>query len=168
MTEILFGGIEEYGIEVGIDENGMLYEADEVNIEYVEDTPENRAEFIEDAKNTLEIWKRERLGRIPQELWYVATNGSILTDGKKIAIIEMYTMKDGNASNDYSPEFFEVGSLAPVLAEAGWEVCVGNTPVKEVDDVDECIANARQWAKYYEPTDGEEVYADIDEIEITW
>ena len=60
MTEILFGGIEEYGIEVGIDENGMLYEADVNEAYYEDDTPENRAEFIEDAKRTIAEWKRGR------------------------------------------------------------------------------------------------------------
>ena len=93
---------------------------------------------------------------------------SILTDGNKAVSIEMYTWKDGNTSNDYAPEFFEFGSLAPVLDEDGWEVYVGNEPVLTVGDVDECIANARQWAATYEPTDGEEAYADIDEIEINW
>ena len=92
----------------------------------------------------------------------------ILTDGNKAVRIEMYTWKDGNTSNDFAPEFFEIGCLAPVLDEDGWEGYIGNTPVKKVDDVDECIENAKQWAKYYEPTDGEEAYVDIDEIEITW
>lgn len=58
MIEILFGGLCQYGIEVGIDESGMLYEADAGNIEYAEDTPENRAAYIEDAKKTIEEWNR--------------------------------------------------------------------------------------------------------------
>lgn len=92
----------------------------------------------------------------------------ILTDGNKAVRIEMYTWFDRVIDNNYELEFFEVGSLAPVLDEDGWEGYIDNTPVKKVDDVDECIENAKQWAKYYEPTDGEEAYVDIDEIEITW
>lgn len=92
----------------------------------------------------------------------------ILTDGNKAVSIEMYTWFDRVIDNNYELEFFEFGSLAPVLDEDGWEVCVGNTPVKKVDDVDECIENARQWIDVYEPIDREGAYIDIDEIEITW
>ena len=60
MTEILFGGIEECGIEVGIDENGMLYEADANEVYRTEDTPENRAEFIADAERTIAEWRSGR------------------------------------------------------------------------------------------------------------
>lgn len=93
---------------------------------------------------------------------------SIFTDGNRAVSIDMYTWKDGNTSNPIDPEFFEVGSLEAVTDEDGWGVTVDNEPVRIVDDVEECISNAKQWAKYYEPADGEEAYADIDEIEITW
>ena len=58
MTEILFGGLEEYGIEVGINEDGRLYEADANDVYYAENTPENRAEFIADAERTIAEWQR--------------------------------------------------------------------------------------------------------------
>ena len=58
MTEILFGGLEEYGIEVGINEDGRLYEADANDVYYTDDTPENRAGFIEDAERTIAEWDR--------------------------------------------------------------------------------------------------------------
>lgn len=93
---------------------------------------------------------------------------SIFTDGNRAVSIDMYTRKDGNTSNPIDPEFFEVGSLEMVTDEDGWGVTVGNEPIRIVDDIEECIDNAKQWAKYYELADGEEAYADIDEIEITW
>ena len=80
----------------------------------------------------------------------------------------MCTWKDGNSSNDYAPELFEAGCLEIVTDEDGWWVTIYNEPVRKVDDLDECINNARQWVGTYEPVDGEEAYADIDEIEITW
>lgn len=56
--KILFGGLEEYGIEVGINEDGRLYEADANDVYYAENTPENRAEFIADAERTIAEWQR--------------------------------------------------------------------------------------------------------------
>ena len=53
---LLFGNVDQIGIEVGIDENGMLYEADNANVYEAEDTPENRRNFIKDAKRTLKEW----------------------------------------------------------------------------------------------------------------
>ena len=58
MTEILFGGLYQYGIEVGVNEDGRLYEADANDVYYTDDTPENRAEFIEDAERTVSEWQR--------------------------------------------------------------------------------------------------------------
>lgn len=59
-AEILFGDFDRDGLEVGIDENGKLYVADARNIEYADDTPENREEFIEDAKRTIAEWRSGR------------------------------------------------------------------------------------------------------------
>ena len=58
--QVLFGDFERDGLEVGINENGKLYVADARNIEYADDTPENRAEFIEDAKKTIAEWRSGR------------------------------------------------------------------------------------------------------------
>ena len=87
---------------------------------------------------------------------------SIFADGKRAVSIDMYSWKVGNTSNPIDPEFFEVGSLEIVTDEDGWGVTVDNDPVLKVDDVDECINNARQWVDTYESADGEEAYADID------
>ena len=53
--EILFGSLENIGVEVYI-EDGILVEADANNRFEFEDTPENRMECIEDAKKTLIEW----------------------------------------------------------------------------------------------------------------
>lgn len=58
--EIIFGGIEEYGIEVGIDRSGWLYIADANDVHCAADTPENREEYIEDAKRTIAEWQSGR------------------------------------------------------------------------------------------------------------
>lgn len=50
---ILFGNVNSFGIEVGIDEDGVLYEADNANVYKTEDTPENRKDYIEDVKRTI-------------------------------------------------------------------------------------------------------------------
>lgn len=57
---VLFGDFDRDGLEVGINEDGKLYVADARNIEYADDTPENREEFIEDAKRTIAEWRSER------------------------------------------------------------------------------------------------------------
>ena len=93
---------------------------------------------------------------------------SIFTDGTRTVSIDMYTWKDGNTSNPIDPEFFEVGGLEIVTDEDGWGVTVDNEPIRIVDDVEEYINDARRWADYYKLWNGEEAYADIDEIEITW
>ena len=58
--QVLFGDFDRDGLEVGIGEDGRLYVADARNIEYADDTPENRAEFIEDAKRTIAEWRSGR------------------------------------------------------------------------------------------------------------
>lgn len=58
--QVLFGDFERDGLEVGINEDGKLYVADARNIEYADDTPENREEFIADAKKTIAEWKSGR------------------------------------------------------------------------------------------------------------
>lgn len=54
---ILFGNVNSFGIEVGIDEDGVLYEADNANVYKTEDTPENRKDYIEDVKRTIKEWQ---------------------------------------------------------------------------------------------------------------
>ena len=58
--EVLFGDFERDGLEVGISENGLLYIADAQNISFADNTPEKRAEYIEDAKRTIAEWKSGR------------------------------------------------------------------------------------------------------------
>ena len=58
--QVLFGDFDRDGLEVGINEDGKLYVADARNIEYADDTPENRAEFIADAERTIAEWKSGR------------------------------------------------------------------------------------------------------------
>lgn len=56
MSNILFGDYDELGIVVYA-EDGKLVEADGSGLVYeVEDTPENRADLIHDAKKTLVGW----------------------------------------------------------------------------------------------------------------
>lgn len=57
--EVIFGGLDEYGIEVGINRSGWLYIADANEVYCTADTPENREEYIEDAKRTITEWRSE-------------------------------------------------------------------------------------------------------------
>lgn len=57
--EILFGDLENYGIQVYIDENNNLFICDNQTIEQYENTPENIVKLIEEANQIIYTWEKE-------------------------------------------------------------------------------------------------------------
>lgn len=58
--EVLFGDLQEDGVEVGIGEDGLLYIADDADVERTLDTPENRKKFIKMAEDAITEWQSGR------------------------------------------------------------------------------------------------------------
>lgn len=58
--EVLFGDLDEMGIEVGVTLGGELYIADVRSVDYMDDTAENREKCIKEAKNIIAEWNSGR------------------------------------------------------------------------------------------------------------
>lgn len=56
---ILYGSLENYGIQVYIDENNNLFIEDNQIIVQHDNTQENIMKLIEEAKQMIDIWKKE-------------------------------------------------------------------------------------------------------------
>jgi len=57
--KILYGGLENYGVVVFIDENNDLFIADNQIIEQHDNTQENILKLINEAKKIVETWEKE-------------------------------------------------------------------------------------------------------------
>lgn len=57
--KILYGGLENYGVVVFVDENNDLFIADDQIIEQHDNKQENIVRLIEEAKKLVETWRKE-------------------------------------------------------------------------------------------------------------